>query len=466
MSQMFSGCTGLTSLDLSGFDTKNVTDMGAMFMKCSGLTSLDLSGFDTGNVGSMYYMFSGCASLTSLDLSGFNTEKVTTMQDMFAGCSQLAALDLSSFKGSQVTNAANMFDGCTGLASVSLSQFDTPKLRYMGKMFYNCSALTALDLSSFDLKEMNFRRGVEGNQMFDYCSSLQTIYVGDNFELKYGSNMFRGCHNLRGAIAFADGEDEVDKANYVTGYLTKKVGTNGDDIVGAVGNPLTIETLVLDDSKAFVLEENCRVKNVSYTRPMENEWGTLCLPYAINVGSGESTCQFYNVSGVGENSVTLERFEVGQIAPGYPVIVRKQNKEQMSITHIDNNLGTLLVTSPMSSYRLVGTFATTEVPEDCYFLAKDEFRLVRDYKPVAAGVKLAAFRAYLQPQEQTAERRAPVLNISVGGEASGVDAAEVVDALNNEGTEYYDLDGRRIPALRKGVNIVKTGDKVRKVIIK
>ena len=466
-SSWFLNCSNLSRIDgLENLNTSAATDMQYMFYGCKQLSSLDLSHFNTECVTNMGAMFKNCSGLTSLDISGFNTEKVTTMQDMFAGCSQLAALDLSSFKGSQVTSAANMFDGCTGLASVSLSQFDTPKLHYMGKMFYNCSALTALDLSSFDLKEMNFQRGVEGNQMFDYCSSLQTIYVGDNFELKYGSNMFRGCHNLRGAIAFADGEDEVDKANYVTGYLTKKVGTNGDDIVGAVGNPLTIETLVLDDSKAFVLKENCRVKNVSYTRPMENEWGTLCLPYVINVGSGESTCQFYNVSGVGENSVTLERFEVGQIAPGYPVIVRKQNKEQISITHIDNNLGTLLVTSPMSSYRLVGTFATTEVPEDGYFLAKDEFRLVKDYTQLeeVKGVKLAAFRAYLQPQ--ASGKSASVLSIGMGGETNGVETPEVVELLNDPATEYYDMSGRRIPNLRKGINIIKRGDQIRKVTIR
>lgn len=59
-----------------------------------------------------------------------------------------------------------------------------------------------------------------------------------------------------------------------------------------------------------------------------------------------------------------------------------------------------------------------------------------------------------------------MLSIGVRDETTAMEAAEVVEQLNNEATEYYDMNGRRIPNLRKGVNIVKTGDKVRKVIIK
>lgn len=92
MSSMFDGCSGLTSLDLSAFDTENITNMDYMFNGCSGLTSLDLSSFDTSQVTSMYKMFSGCSGLTSLDLSSFDTSKVTRMDYMFQGCSGLTTL--------------------------------------------------------------------------------------------------------------------------------------------------------------------------------------------------------------------------------------------------------------------------------------------------------------------------------------------------------------------------------------
>ncbi len=94
MRYMFSGCSGLTSLDVSGFDTSQVTDMGAMFQNCSGLTSLDVSGFDTSQVTNMNYMFSGCSSLTGLDISSFDMSQVTNeLVGMFGDCNNLSIID-------------------------------------------------------------------------------------------------------------------------------------------------------------------------------------------------------------------------------------------------------------------------------------------------------------------------------------------------------------------------------------
>ena len=117
--EMFYNCSSLTSLNLSGFNTSNVTDMSQMFSDCSSLTSLNLSGFNTSNVTDMRYMFFRCSSLTSLDLSSFNTSNVTSMQDMFNDCSSLTSLDLSSFNTSNVTNMFSMFDGCKVLTSIT-----------------------------------------------------------------------------------------------------------------------------------------------------------------------------------------------------------------------------------------------------------------------------------------------------------------------------------------------------------
>ena len=471
-SMWFYNCANLTRIDgLENLNTSEATDMQYMFNGCKKLTSLDLSGFSTGNVTSMQAMFKGCSGLTALNLSGFSTGNVTSMQEMFANCSSLTALDLSSFSGSRVTTTELMFSGCASLAAVSLAQFDTPKLKYMDKMFQNCSALTKLDLSSFDLKEMNFQNGVSGGQLFDYCQSLQTIYVGDSFELKEGNKMFRGCDNLRGAIAFDSGKTGVDMASYVSGYLTKKVGTNGGDIIGATGDQLVVEALQLDDSKAFILYEPCRVKDAAYTRPMKAEWGTLCLPYAIGTEFDGDNCLFYALSEVGENSVTLEELKTRRVTAGYPVIVRKKDagREEISVKHAARDGGAQLVTAPTgetAGNRLVGTFATALLANDCYFLANDKFRLVGDYKQVASGVKLAAFRAYIQPQQQTAAQRAPVLSINMDGETSAIDAPAVVGALNDAATEYYDMNGRRTDGLRKGMNIVKAGDRVMKVLVK
>ena len=141
----FSGCSKLAGVEgLSKLDTSKVTDMSDMFRYCSGLTSLDLSGFKTDNVENMSGMFAGCESLTSLGLSSFDTANVTDMNFMF--------------------------QGCWGLKSLGLSSFDTAKVMYMDYMFYECSGLTSLDLSNFDTANVTYM-----GYMFEQCNKLNTV---------------------------------------------------------------------------------------------------------------------------------------------------------------------------------------------------------------------------------------------------------------------------------------------------
>lgn len=150
MIKMFSGCSSLASLDLSGFDTSKVTSMSYMFSGCSSLASIDLSGFNTSLVEYTSSMFDGCSSLASIDLSGFDTSKAVSMAGMFSGCSSLTSLDLSNFDTSKVTSMLSMFDRCSSLTSLDLSGFDTSQVMSMNYMFNGCSGLTSLDLSGFD----------------------------------------------------------------------------------------------------------------------------------------------------------------------------------------------------------------------------------------------------------------------------------------------------------------------------
>ena len=83
---LFCGLNNLESIDLSSFNTKNVTDMSSMFCNCENLKSLDLSSFNTQNITNMRSMFFNCYNLKILDLSSFNTQNVTKMVDMFFKC--------------------------------------------------------------------------------------------------------------------------------------------------------------------------------------------------------------------------------------------------------------------------------------------------------------------------------------------------------------------------------------------
>ena len=150
MSNMFYGMSNLTTLNLSHFDTSKVTDMSLMFHDMRNLISLNLSNFDTSNVTDMHNMFYGMSNLTALDLSNFNTSKVTSMGLMFYGMSNLTTLNLSHFDTSKVTNMGNMFSSMTNLTSLNLSSFNTSEVTNMGFMFYGIPNLTSLDLSNFD----------------------------------------------------------------------------------------------------------------------------------------------------------------------------------------------------------------------------------------------------------------------------------------------------------------------------
>lgn len=467
----FNGCTNLTSIEgIENLNTSNVKNMSGMFALCSNLETLDLSHFNTEKVTTMAQMFYGCTKLHKLNISSFNTKNVISMNQMFSNCSSLDSLDLSHFNAEGVNyhGLYAMFSGCSSLKFLDVSNFpaNRPKMQ-LDAMFKGCSSLQTLDLSSFSTGLAN-----SVTDMFDGCSALRTIYVSDHFTFKYGvssSNMFRNCENLKGAIDFIPQYKDSKYANYVSGYLTKKVGTNGNEIIGATGSPLTIDALPLDDSKAYTLYEDCDVNAATYERQVKSDWATLCLPYTIHPSSEDNTCYFYTLKSVGAESVELMRVEEGVIEAGQPVVVRKKNAEQTSFRVVSGTASpdekAKAVKNPTNretGHRLMGTFAPIVLADDCYFIAKDLFRLVSDYKLAATGVKIAAYRAYIQP-EGTVEGGSAQLTIGVDEGTSQVDAATLVDLLNDTEAEYYDVQGRRIPQLQRGINIVKVGSKVMKV---
>ena len=142
---MFSGCSSLTSLDVSHFDTSKVTTMYCMFSGCSSLTSLDVSHFDTGNVQYMGLMFFGCSSLTSLDVSHFDTGKVQGMSQMFSGCSSLTSLDVSHFVTGNVNSMDMMFYGCKNMRTLNIGNMDLSGLvDDMSRTFMYCSNLRSI----------------------------------------------------------------------------------------------------------------------------------------------------------------------------------------------------------------------------------------------------------------------------------------------------------------------------------
>ena len=185
MNMMFSGCSELSNLNVSHFDTRQVTIMSAMFVGCSKLKNLDLSSFDTRRVTVMNSLFVGCSGLTSLDISNFDTRARTSMSGMFNGCSRLINLDLSHFDTRLVTNMSNMFASCRKLSSLDVSHFDTRQVTDMSYMFENCGSLKSLDLSSFIINITNY---FFLKDMFRYNNDLKCLKLGSQTKVNFPMN--------------------------------------------------------------------------------------------------------------------------------------------------------------------------------------------------------------------------------------------------------------------------------------
>jgi len=183
----------ILDLDLSNFDTSQVTNMSSMFRGMSNLTTLNLSNFDTSQVTNMDSMLASVSNLTTIDLSSFDTSKVTDISAMFYDLSNLTTLNLSNFDTSQVTNMQDMFYGMRNLTTIDLSSFDTSKVTDMSLMFYNMSSLTTLNLSNFDTSQV-----INMYSMFDSVSNLTTLDLSnfDTSKVTNMSSMFNNMTNL------------------------------------------------------------------------------------------------------------------------------------------------------------------------------------------------------------------------------------------------------------------------------
>ena len=197
MEDMFCNCRSLSSLDLSGFNTKKVTSMREMFyyMNYFNMTSLDVSNFDTSNVTDMNHMFAECPYLSSLDLSCFNTQNVTDMASMFSGDQRVRSITFGDgWNTCNVTKMDYMFNNCQRLSGLDVSGFDTGKVTDMTHMFDLCQQIGALAVSKWDTSNVTNMAF-----MFNYCYYFSgDVSKWNTSKVKYMSYMFQNCrYNLK-----------------------------------------------------------------------------------------------------------------------------------------------------------------------------------------------------------------------------------------------------------------------------
>ena len=193
LSFLFYKCKNLKKIDLSPFDSKNVTNMSYIFSGCESLNSIDFGLINTSNVTNISNMFGECGALGIIDLSSFNMTNVINMKKMFFGCSKIRRLDLSSFNTINVTDMGGLFANCYNLKYLYLKSFKTDNVVNMKQMFSRCSDLKTLKLS-FNTTNVENMDG-----MFEYCSSLELldIHTFNTINVKDMQLMFQNCASLK-----------------------------------------------------------------------------------------------------------------------------------------------------------------------------------------------------------------------------------------------------------------------------
>ena len=468
----FKNCTALETIsNIENLNTANVTNMTSMFDNCQNLSSLNLSKFNTENVTNMSYMFDNCQNLSSLDLSKFNTAKVTNMYAMFTHCQNLSSLDLSKFNTANVTDMSWMFSDCQ-LSSLDLSNFNTEKVREMYNMFSFCQKLSSLNLTNFNTEKVT-----NMDYMFNGCSDLTTIYASDKFiiaEFNNGYKMFYGCKLLKGALPkYDENLTSSDYANYVNGYFTKLVGKNGEEKIGAVGDILTADNLTLDDNKDFVVYEPFTAKAASYSREMKTgtTWATLCLPFEVSLENKDFRAFKLLSANEGTNTVELEEITTS-IAAGTPVIIKmNEGATELNFSVDNKEIAKEVNTSETEngSYQLQGIYTKKVFDKDadnnCYIVKGDKLmnpaKLLENINNKTVGSK--PFRAYMVDNSTATAAGAKMFSIAIGGGTTAIDS---LNTIADDNATYYDLQGNRLNAPQKGINIVKRGSKTMKVIIK
>ena len=443
----FSNCKGFTgSLILPN----SLTTIGIMaFFGCKGFKDLTLS-----KALSVIpkEAFSDCSSLTG-DLvipnsvkeignsafgycTGFNG--TLTLSNKLETIGRIAFLECSGFKGSLIlpnsltTIGELAFQECKGFTELTL-----PNALSVIPMqaFYGCKSLSGNLVIPASVKEI-------GKLAFNSCTALNgdsenpsQITLPESLE-KIHDSVFRYCNNIK-TIKFQSLPEGISKS------------------IGAQ------KTVSLSDDSYISDKASGTVNEISYTRTMTSNWGTLVLPYPLTL-TGNEPYRLYSIDNMTGEELVLKQLE-GVVAAGTPCVV-KRNGSEAELTFGANKaaLKMAIDDQPVGGMTFHGTYWTKDV-DNGYIIAKDCFWNVEKLKGVGSvkAVKVGPFRAWLDGTSANAPAQ---LSMRIDGSTTGIDA---IDALNDAEAEYYDLSGKRLDEPQRGVNIVRMkSGKTKKIIIK
>ena len=305
-----------------------------------------------------------------------------------------------------------------------------------------------------------------------------TVYHGsfrycDNTAASYSNSTSEDVLVHQMSATLASPEHDADGHIYHMGcrnegctlhkYVADKAG-NIEVTKDANNKFVATEDLTLVDGEDFKDYEAFTSKTISYSRniPEGAAWGTLCLPFAIDL-SQEAECDFYRLTGIdaAKECITIESCEAGIIPAGTPVLFKmKEGETVLSLSAVAADIATTPLSGTRTDVNLVGSFVQiSNLATSDYVIGEDQFCRVSDLHDAA----ILPMRAYLHLSDASLTSAA---KLSIG-KNDGSTAIDHLNAISRDAdAEYYDASGRRTHGLQKGLNIVKRGDKTYKIMVK
>ena len=380
-------------------------------------------------------------------------------------------------------------------------EFDAPITQIPAQAFYN-SNITGNLVIPYSVTLID-------NEAFFGCENLNGTLTLSNSLTSIGNKAFIACSGLTGELTIPNSVKTIGKWAFCncsgfTGELTipnsvKTIGTSAfENCTGFTGDLLLHKSLEAVGAMSFAYCKNIKtitfqslprgyfylagykvslsddsyisdkaagpVGAISYTRTMTSNWGTLVLPYSLTL-TGDEPYRLYAIVNMNDDELILKQLD-GEVAAGTPCIVKRNGTEaELTFDANDVELNMTRTTTPVGDMTFSGTYWTEDVNSG-YVISKDRFWNVEELNSSASvkGVKVQPFRAWLSGTSANAPAR---LSMRIDGSATGINAAEALDALNDAEAEYYNLSGKRLDAPQKGVNIVRMkSGKTKKIIIK
>ena len=422
------------------------------------------------------YAFSGCTSLTKLSLTS-SLQRIGA--NAFNGCKNLKCELAIPSTVTEIGDGA--FKECSNLYGTLTLPANLKKIG--SKTFQNCNSFTGTLVIPNSVTEI-------GQEAFSDCSRFTGLSLPNNLrKIEFGA--FARCTNLTGRLSIPETVKEIgsyafynctnftgdfilpsalesigtdafantqDKNRLVFQSLPKGMQNGYHDCKMRRYVNLSDASYVSDDAYAYL-------DRASYVRTMTNTWGSLVLPYYMLLPS-DAPYSVFTIEKMTNDEVVLKRCTF-KLMPGVAYIVRRDGEEKTLTFSPDRSVEIRMKMQPaeVGNLKFSGTYQAKEVT-DGYILAQDRFWNVAKLKaaaPETQAVMVGPFRFWL---EGTTANTSPSLSMRIGDSTTGIDNVAPLEMLNANDAEYYDLNGKRLDAPMKGVNIVKRGNKTMKVIIK